>query len=105
MEVPRPGVKLELQLLAKATAIAAAIRDLSLVCDLHHSSWQRRILNTVICSHSHPMPSTFLVFCVNRITSFLREVHSHLGKRLHFPAFLESYGHVTASWPIALEQQ
>ena len=38
MEVPRLGVGLELQL--PATAIAT--RDPSLVCDLHHSSWQSR---------------------------------------------------------------
>ena len=43
MEVPRVGVKLELQLLAYATATATS--DLSCVCDLHHSSQQCRILN------------------------------------------------------------
>ena len=37
MEVPRLGVKLELQLLAKV------MLDPSHVCDLHHNSWQRRI--------------------------------------------------------------
>ena len=40
MEVPRLGVKLEL-----AYARATATRDLSLICDLHHSSRQRRIVN------------------------------------------------------------
>ena len=43
MEVPKLGFKLELQLLAYATA--AATSDSSHVCDLHHSSWQCRILN------------------------------------------------------------
>ena len=43
MEVPRLGVKWELQLLAYTTAIA--MPDLSLICDLHHSSRQCRILN------------------------------------------------------------
>ena len=43
MEVPRLGLKLELQLPAYATATAT--RDLSLICDLHHSSWQGWILN------------------------------------------------------------
>ena len=43
MEVPRLGVKLELQLLAYTTATATP--DLSHVFDLHHRSWQRRILN------------------------------------------------------------
>ena len=41
IEVPRPGVESELQLLATATAT----RDPSCVCDLHHSSCQCQILN------------------------------------------------------------
>ena len=41
MEVPRLGVKLELQLPAYTTA--TAMWDLSYVCDLHHSSWTRWI--------------------------------------------------------------
>ena len=43
VEVPRLGVKSELQLPAYTTA--TAIQDLSLVCDLHHSSQQGQILN------------------------------------------------------------
>ena len=43
MEVPRLGVKSELYPLAYAAA--TAMRDLSRVCDLCHSSRQRRILN------------------------------------------------------------
>ena len=43
MEVPRPGVRWELQLPAYATATAT--RDPSHVCDLHHSSQQPQILN------------------------------------------------------------
>ena len=43
MEVPRLGVKSELQLPAEATA--TAMQDLNHVYNLHHSSWQRRILN------------------------------------------------------------
>ena len=39
VEVPRLGVQLP------AYATATAMRDPSRVCDLHHSSWQRRILN------------------------------------------------------------
>ena len=46
MEVPRLGVKLELQLPAYATATAT--QDLSQVCNLHHSAWQCQILNTLI---------------------------------------------------------
>ena len=43
MEVPRLWVKSELQLLGYTTAIAR--QDLSLVCELHHSSRQCQILN------------------------------------------------------------
>ena len=45
MEVPRLGVELELQLLAYITA--RAMQDLSFICNLHHSSWQHQILNTL----------------------------------------------------------
>ena len=41
MEVPRLGVQSELQLQVYATAT----RDLSPICNLHHSSGQRQILN------------------------------------------------------------
>ena len=41
VEVRRLGVELELQVSATATAA----RDLSHVCDLHHTSWQHQILN------------------------------------------------------------
>ena len=43
MEVPRPGVQSELQLPVYTTA--TAVRILSCICDLQHSSRQRRILN------------------------------------------------------------
>ena len=39
MEVPRPGVKSELQLPAYPTATAT--QDPSCICDLHGGSWQR----------------------------------------------------------------
>ena len=42
-EVPRLGFKLELQLLAYTTAKGTG--DPSSVCDVHHGSWQRQILN------------------------------------------------------------
>ena len=45
MEVPRLGVKLELQLQLPAYTTETATPDLSHVCELHHSSWQHRILN------------------------------------------------------------
>ena len=43
MQVPRLGVQSELQLLAYTTATATL--DPSCICDLHHSSWQRQLLN------------------------------------------------------------
>ena len=43
LEVPRPGVKSEMQLLAYATATATW--DLSRICDRHGSLRQRQILN------------------------------------------------------------
>ena len=46
MEVPRLGVKLELQLPAYTTATATP--DLSHVFNLHSSSWQHQILNPLI---------------------------------------------------------
>ena len=45
-KVPGKGVNLELQLPAYTTATAT--QDLSCICDLHHSSWQHRILNPLI---------------------------------------------------------
>ena len=41
MEVPRLGVQSDLQLMTSATATAT--RDLSYICDVHHSSRQCRI--------------------------------------------------------------
>ena len=46
MEVPGLGVELELQLPAYTTATATL--DPSCVFNLHHSSWQHRILNLLI---------------------------------------------------------
>ena len=46
MEVPRAGVKLELQL--PAYAIVTAMPDLSHICDLRHISWQGQVLNPLI---------------------------------------------------------
>ena len=90
MEVPRVGVELELQLPALATATAR--RDLSHVCDLHHSSQQRRILNSLSRAprdwawilmdiswvHVHwamreipERKAIFWIFCVVCFTSFI----------------------------------
>ena len=43
MEVPRLGIESELQLQAYTTATVTC--DLIRICNLHHSSWQRRILH------------------------------------------------------------
>ena len=60
MEVPSLGVELEPQLLAYATA--TAMRDLSLICDLHHSSQQLEILNPLSRAREiEPMSSWILV--------------------------------------------
>ena len=59
LEVPRLGGKLELQLLAYATATATP--DLSHVCDLHHSSWQRWILNVLSKARDQTWNLCFLV--------------------------------------------
>jgi len=45
MEVPRLGVQSEL--LLPAYTRATEMPDPSRVCDLHHSSWQRRTLNSL----------------------------------------------------------
>ena len=45
MEIPRLGVKLELQLPDYTTA--TAMQDPSHVCDLHHILGQHRILNAL----------------------------------------------------------
>ena len=56
MEVPRVGVELELELPAYTTATT----DLSRICDLHHSSWQRQILNRAR-TRMEPVSSWLLV--------------------------------------------
>ena len=59
IEVPRLGIKSELQL--PTTATASATRDLSRVCYLHHSSWQCRILNPLSRPGIKPSSSCILV--------------------------------------------
>ena len=71
IEVPRPGVRSKLQLLAYA--IATAISDLSCVCNLHYSSWQRQTFNPLseatdqTCSLM--VPSQIHFHCATTITS------------------------------------
>ena len=59
MEVPRLGVQAALQLPACTTASATA--DPSHVCNLHHSSRQRQILNSLKRPGIEPATSWFLV--------------------------------------------
>ena len=59
MEVPRLGVKSELQLPAYTTATATW--DLSHICDLHHRSRQCQILNTLSEARIKPATSWILV--------------------------------------------
>ena len=47
MEVPRLRGKGQVRAAAGAYATAIATQDLSHVCDLHHSSWQHQILNSL----------------------------------------------------------
>ena len=51
MEVSSLGVESELQLLAYATATARG--DMSRVCDLRHSSWQRQITDPLSKARDH----------------------------------------------------
>ena len=59
MEVPSIGVESELQLLAYVTPTAAW--DLGCVCDAHHCSRQRRILNPLSEARDQATPSWKLV--------------------------------------------
>ena len=63
MKVLRLGVESELQLLAYTTDIAT---DLSRVCDLHHSSWQCRILNPLSRARDQTcilMDTSWICYC------------------------------------------
>ena len=66
MEVPRLGVRSELQLLAYTTATATP--DPSFVCNLHHSSWQHQILNPL----SEARDGTCVLVDVRFVSSELR---------------------------------
>ena len=59
IEVPRLGVKSELQL--QACTIATAMQDISHLCDLDHSSWQCRTLTQWARPGIEPASSWILV--------------------------------------------
>ena len=69
MEVPELGVKSELQL--PAYTMARATLDPSHIFDLHHSSWQRQILN--------PLGETRVRTCILMDTSRGLNPLSHSG--------------------------
>ena len=77
MEVPKRGVESALQLLAYTTATATP--DLSHICDLHHSSRQRRILNPL--SESRDRISILMVpsWFVNRWATLIYSIHQDSG--------------------------
>ena len=72
MEIPRLGVESELLLPAYTTAIA--MPDLSRFCDLHHSSWQRQILNPLSKGRDQTLnlmaPSRIRFCCIRTGTPF-----------------------------------
>ena len=65
MEVPRLRVESELQLPAYTTA--TAMWDLSLFCDVHHSTWQHQVLNPLSKArdqtHNLMVPSWIVNHC------------------------------------------
>ena len=65
LEVPRLGVKSELQLLANATATAAL--DLSHIYNLNHSLWQCRILNPL----NKARDQTYILMDISQILKLL----------------------------------
>ena len=80
MEVPRLGVESELQLPAYTTA--TAMQDLSLVCDLHHSSQQHWILNPWSEARGRTrvlMDTSWICFCCVMIGT--PKDPSHMGSR------------------------
>ena len=81
MEVPRLGVKLELQLLAYTTATNPP--DPSRVCHLHHSSWQCQILKLL----SETKDQTCILMDTGWVHSLLghnRELHKVIILILHW---------------------
>ena len=120
MEVPRLGVESELP--AYTTATATATSDLSRVCDLHGSSWQRRVLNplsegrnrtrifmdaSLICFHGTTMGILCFLFL---IVKFNIHIKSHsvyvflskifLFKFIYFLSFCLFLGRSRGIWEV-----
>ena len=80
MESPRLRVESELQLPAYATDTAK--QDPSCICDLHHSSWQRRILKPLSevrdRTHNLMVPSSDLLTAESRWELLMTLIRSTL---------------------------
>ena len=85
MEVPKRGIKLELQLLPYTTATATP--EPRPVCDLHHSSWQHWILN--------PLSEAGDRTCILMDTSQIG-FHCHDGNSQDFSFYKHEVG---GQWP------
>ena len=96
MEVPRLGVKSELQLPAQTTATATATAtstpDPSHICDLHHSSWQCRILNPLAKPGIKPVSLWIFVGLVSTEQFLLDGKVTHLYTYVHY--FLILFYHI-----------
>ena len=92
MEVPRLGVKSELQLLVYATATAT--QDPSCICDVHHSSQQHQIPNQM----SEVRDWTWIL----RDTSWIRFLCTTTGNSFHSPLkgekFISVYSELSNLW-------
>ena len=89
MEIPRLGVNSELQLPAYSTATAT--QDPSYVCNLHHSSQPRRILNPLgearDGTHNLVVPSWSHFCCATKRTPvifYFIKAYMHMVEELTF---------------------
>ena len=92
MEVPRLEVQSGLQLPVCATATAT--QDLSCICKLHCSSWQRQILN--------PLMEAKARICVLMGASWVHHCWATMrtpGKRLLCPFYLRRIWDLVLGWP------
>ena len=89
MEVPRLGVKSELQLLAYTTATAT--QDRILICNLHHRSWQRQSFNSL----SEAKDRTHILTDTCRVHNLLSRSKIFLVVVLFLESFIENRCGVT----------
>ena len=97
MEVPRLGVKSELQLPASTTATAT--QDPSCVFDLHHSSRQQWILNPL----SRARDQTLIIMDASQVPGPLTaEPHRELPTQVALNICVYRYGHtcLTLRWEL-----